>query len=349
MIHAYSTPERCHRQDRRTREDQPPTGGSDGSPVNADSSEATLWIPSSGPWTASWTTWRKRGETDVDLDFAQIIQSLNLGIVILDRDLRIVFWNRWMEEHSRRRSADALGRGIMELFPELVGKGFNWKSQSVFKLGNYAFFSQHLHGHLIPLPLSRYLTADFEHMQQNAAMCPLRNERGEVQYLCVTIEDATDAVLYREKLERAKQELETMSLTDPLTGLPNRRHLMETLEKANTTLEEAFLIMERLRKTVASTPFLFEGKAVRLTVSVGLASNEGEETITLDAILSRADEALYRAKTLGRNRTGVSRPGRRMRKASYHDCGRNQRGTARIDPVCLDIPGDGRYGWTIGD
>jgi len=313
----------------------------------------------------------------VDLDFAQIIQSLNLGIVILDRDLRIVFWNRWMEEHSRMSRSDVLGRGIMELFPELKGKGFHWKSRSVFKLGNYAFFSQQLHGNLIPLPLSRYLTSDFEHMQQNAAMCPLRNERSEVQYLCVTIEDATDAVLYREKLERAKQELETMSLTDPLTGLPNRRHLMETLEReisrhdryeralcvaildidhfkavndthghlcgdhvlsllgqafrdqlrtydfvaryggeefcvilANTALDEGFRIVERLRESVASTSFLFEGKTVGLTVSAGLASNEVQGKVTLDSFLSRADEALYRAKSNGRNRTAVSRDDR---------------------------------------
>jgi diguanylate cyclase (GGDEF)-like protein len=309
----------------------------------------------------------------VALDFAQIIQSLNLGIIILDRDLRIVFWNRWMEEHSRMRSPDVVGRGIMELFPGLKNKGFQWKSQNVFKLGNYAFFSQQLHSHLVPLPLSRYLSSEFEQMQQNAALSPLRNDDGEVQYLCVTIEDATDAVLYREKLERAKQELETMSLTDPLTGLPNRRHLMETLEKeiarhgrgertlsvaildidhfkavndtrghlcgdhvlahlglafrerlrtydfvaryggeefcvvlANTPPEEAFLVMERLRENVASTPFLFEGKAVRLTLSVGLASSDGEGGFTLDSLLSRADEALYRAKAEGRNLTVLS-------------------------------------------
>jgi len=164
-------------------------------------------------------------------DFSQIIQSVNMGILVLDKNLRIVFWNRWMEEHSRLRSGEVLGRDIMELYPNLEKKGFRWKAETVFKMGNFAFFSQQLHSHLIPLHLARYLTADFEQMQQNATLSPLRDPLGRVEYLCVSIEDATDSVIYRERLESAKKDLEVMSLTDPLTNLPNRRHLMETLER----------------------------------------------------------------------------------------------------------------------
>jgi diguanylate cyclase (GGDEF)-like protein/PAS domain S-box-containing protein len=307
------------------------------------------------------------------LDFAQIMQSLNLGIIVLDRDLRIVFWNRWMEEQSRMESAEVIGRDITELFPELEQKGFRWKAENVFKLGTYAFFSQQIHGHLIPLPLTRYLTSSFEYMQQNVTLSPVRNADGKVAFLCATIEECTDAVLYREKLEQAKRELETMSLTDPLTELPNRRHLMETLQREvsqhnrlkrslsvaildvdhfkavndthghlcgdhvltqlgallrerlrtydfiaryggeefcavlpNTRLEEAFLVMERLRSAVQACSFAFDQKALHLTVSIGIASNEIAEAPNLDLLLLRADEALYRSKVSGRNRTEVA-------------------------------------------
>lgn len=310
----------------------------------------------------------------MELDFAQIMQSLNLGIVVLDRDLRIVFWNRWLEEHSRQGSAEVIGRDITDLFPGLVQKGFRWKAENVFKLGTFAFFAQQLHGHLIPLPLARYLTSSFEYMQQNVTLSPVRNSDGDIAFLCVAIEECTDAVLYRERLERAKRELETMSLTDSLTELPNRRHLMETLEKevshhnrlkhplsvaildvdhfktvndthghlcgdrvltqlsavlreqlrtydfvarhggeefcavlSNTRLEEALLVMERLRTAVQECPFSFDGETLHLTVSIGIASNETSPTPGLDDLLLLADEALYRAKIGGRNRSeGIS-------------------------------------------
>jgi len=37
----------------------------------------------------------------------QIFDAINLGIVILDRDLKIKEWNRWMEIHSGT-AADAI-------------------------------------------------------------------------------------------------------------------------------------------------------------------------------------------------------------------------------------------------
>jgi diguanylate cyclase (GGDEF)-like protein len=293
-----------------------------------------------------------------------------MGIFVLNKDLRVVLWNRWLEENSRIRSEEVLSRDIMELFPELERKGFRWKSETVFKLGNFSFFSQQLHSHLIPLQLSRYLTSSFEHMQQNATLSPLRDEEGKVAYLCVSIEDTTDAVLYRERLEKAKKELETMSLTDALTDLPNRRHLMDTLEceiskherhnrplslaildvdhfkdindtyghicgdqalsglakvfpkhlrtydfvaryggeefcvvLANTKIEEAIVVMERLRVAVEATPLQADGQSIHLTLSIGISSNEIPDTVTLDRILGMADDALYKAKSTGRNRT----------------------------------------------
>jgi two-component system cell cycle response regulator len=60
---------------------------------------------------------------------------------------------------------------------------------------------------------------------------------------------------------------------------------------------------ERIRQSVEEMPFLIEGgsKRLRVTLSAGLAGTLGAHT-TADALLRRADEALYRAKRDGRNR-----------------------------------------------
>ena len=63
--------------------------------------------------------------------------------------------------------------------------------------------------------------------------------------------------------------------------------------------EAAAAAAEKLRAEVERRTVEVEGHGLRITVSVGWATWEGEEA---DALLRRADEALYDAKRRGRNR-----------------------------------------------
>ncbi|CAB3755954.1 GGDEF domain-containing protein [Burkholderia puraquae] len=66
-------------------------------------------------------------------------------------------------------------------------------------------------------------------------------------------------------------------------------------------LDTAQSIAERIRAEIASAPFEAGiGKPIEVTVSVG-ASEFGRDGETIDAILRKADERLYRAKHQGRN------------------------------------------------
>jgi diguanylate cyclase (GGDEF)-like protein/PAS domain S-box-containing protein len=67
-----------------------------------------------------------------------------------------------------------------------------------------------------------------------------------------------------------------------------------------TTQEQAYEVVERVRKALVAQPIAFNGQAVSLTISSGISSLVGQESF--DTILSQADRALYRAKEAGRNR-----------------------------------------------
>lgn len=67
-----------------------------------------------------------------------------------------------------------------------------------------------------------------------------------------------------------------------------------------TPLEGARIIAERVRESVAAAPWHEEAPGLTLTVSGGLAEHRPGEGI--DALVKRADVALYAAKTGGRNR-----------------------------------------------
>ena len=67
--------------------------------------------------------------------------------------------------------------------------------------------------------------------------------------------------------------------------------------------EEALAFAERLRKKVTTTIHRPDGQP--LTLSLGIATRAPGENIDAPTLLSRADEALYRAKADGRDRVAV--------------------------------------------
>ncbi|MEM8935711.1 MAG: PleD family two-component system response regulator [Pseudomonadota bacterium] len=73
----------------------------------------------------------------------------------------------------------------------------------------------------------------------------------------------------------------------------------------DTDLSFANVVAERLRKEVAGAPFKIRGgqKDLEVTTSIGIASTEnGSEEDNAQKLIKRADEALYEAKSNGRNR-----------------------------------------------
>jgi len=82
----------------------------------------------------------------------------------------------------------------------------------------------------------------------------------------------------------------------------------------NVGRERALAIAERVRSKFAEAARVVEGRPVGATVSVGLALSE-QAALDLVDLLGQADQALYRAKDLGRNRTEIAEPDRRPWRA----------------------------------
>jgi two-component system, cell cycle response regulator len=74
--------------------------------------------------------------------------------------------------------------------------------------------------------------------------------------------------------------------------------------------QDAKTVVERIRKQFESTKFTFGSSTTSVTASFGIAGFCGSKPPELNALVSRADAALYTAKRKGRNRLEFARESR---------------------------------------
>jgi two-component system cell cycle response regulator len=108
--------------------------------------------------------------------------------------------------------------------------------------------------------------------------------------------DAGDDVL-REFATRIRKSIRGIDLACRLGGEEF------VIVMPETDMAVATIVAERLRRRIASEPFIIAqgAKAIDVTISIGIATLDTADD-TASTILKRADQALYRAKRDGRNR-----------------------------------------------
>ena len=115
--------------------------------------------------------------------------------------------------------------------------------------------------------------------------------------------DITERKRMEQQLHLAVSRAETLARTDELTGLNNRRAFFELGERAfrHDRRARSMAIAERLRLEIEAVGVTDGERSVRCTASFGVSACS-DASHDLDALLSEADQALFRAKREGRNR-----------------------------------------------
>ncbi|HTP97358.1 MAG TPA: diguanylate cyclase [Burkholderiales bacterium] len=299
--------------------------------------------------------------------FAFIVDRVDVGIFAVDRSMRVILWNRFMEIHSARDADQVLGKNLFECFPELPRRWLEKKIHGVFTLKNFAFTSWEQRPHLFRFKHNRPITGGADFMYQSCTFMPVKYGGDDVEAVCVTLFDATDTGIYRKRLDRAMASLKESVNRDGLTGIFNRRCLESELSKEfdrcrrygsplslilfdlddfkrindthghlagdevlrviaqrvaknvrsmdifgryggeefvvilpATDLDGAEAAAEKLRSIVAATPVTFGEQRLAVSASFGIAEAAPDLT-SYEALLDRADSALYLCKSKGRN------------------------------------------------
>ena len=160
-----------------------------------------------------------------------MFNTVDVGLVVLDRDYKVCVWNGFMENHSGLLPSAVKDKDLFDLFPAIDEKWFRSKSESVFVLKNRSFTIWEQQPYIFRFKNYRPITGKAEYMYQNATFIPLTNIRAEVSHICIILYDVTDIAVNKKELEDLNARLEQVSQTDSLTQLYNRGHWESTLKQ----------------------------------------------------------------------------------------------------------------------
>tara|TARA_Y100000748_G_scaffold215067_2_gene180383 strand:- start:370 stop:1335 length:966 start_codon:yes stop_codon:yes gene_type:complete len=160
-----------------------------------------------------------------------IVQSIDVGVVVLDRDYNIEVWNSFMENHSGIGSDQASRQSLFALFPEIDQSWFTHKVETAVMLGTRAFTIWEQRPNLVHFKSYQPITGMADEMYQNVTILPLRSSSGSTDHVCLIIYDVTGVAVNKRQLESANTKLQELALRDGLTGLLNRRYWESCLER----------------------------------------------------------------------------------------------------------------------
>lgn len=160
----------------------------------------------------------------------EMLHTIDVGLVVLDRNYRIQIWNGFMENHSGLLPRQAKDQVLFELFEEIPKNWFLRKAESVFVLKNKAFTIWEQRPYVFKFNNYRPITGTADFMYQNTTFIPLMSTTGEVSHLCLLVYDVTDNAINKQELERVNAKLSLLSQTDGLTKLFNRNHWQHCIE-----------------------------------------------------------------------------------------------------------------------
>jgi diguanylate cyclase (GGDEF)-like protein/PAS domain S-box-containing protein len=158
-----------------------------------------------------------------------IVQSIDVGVVLIDREYRIQVWNTFMENRSGRQPNEVHQQSIFSVFPELEENWFRHKVESVVTLGTPAFTIWEQRPYLVRFKNYQPITGQEEFMYQNTTILPVLSTNSSIEHICLIIYDVTDVAVNKQQLQGANLQLKQLARTDRLTGLNNRGYWEECL------------------------------------------------------------------------------------------------------------------------
>ncbi|MGR5131742.1 diguanylate cyclase [Vibrio alfacsensis] len=175
--------------------------------------------------------------SDMTLDIAnfhwvtQILDTMDSGLIVLDKDNKVCVWNSFMQSYSGVLSQDILGECLFEHFDELPRTWLETKIKTSSELETRSFSSWENRPYLFKFNNFSPVSNSSNLMYQDIVITPLRSLSGVVSHIAIQVNDVSETARNRIHLRETNQHLSEISRKDGLTGLFNRAHWEQSLKE----------------------------------------------------------------------------------------------------------------------
>ena len=115
----------------------------------------------------------------LDID-KKIVKSIDNGILVLNEDLVIFRYNKWLELHTGLKEASVLEQTIDSIFSNINTKTLKRKIKTALRIQTPTFYTASTSKYLIPIKINQLKNSTFEYMQQDVSIIPFDEEKGLV-------------------------------------------------------------------------------------------------------------------------------------------------------------------------
>jgi PAS domain S-box-containing protein len=140
-----------------------------------------------------------------DLALGAVFDTVDIGLIVLDREGRIVAWNEWMARVSRRPARDVLGKPLYDIFPNVRSTRLPQVIDDSFQAGSSSILT-HTLNELLPLQ-----GEGGEPLLHSIVVRPVSS--AQAHHCLLQITDVTVAVT-RERVLRERQNARYHAIVD---------------------------------------------------------------------------------------------------------------------------------------
>src|SRR5215203_5838998 len=165
------------------------------------------------------------------VDFESVFDELDVGIVLLDGQRRIVCWNEWVARASGISKQSALGEDLFSIFPSLHTTRLPTVIEDSLLVGSSSVLT-HTLNKLLPLH-----SEDGEDLLHNIVVRPVSS--GGSTHCLLQISDVTVSVT-RERVLRERQNARYHAIVDSAPDAIITTSLDRTIQWLNGAAEHVF-------------------------------------------------------------------------------------------------------------